>query len=255
MADLQTLRKEFVEESGRYDLVSDYEGGNYANNGADAIIQAGLKILDSLQETPDSRRDYKFNTTSLQYKQQIANLRFVEEVWAYNSDGRYKLDQLTITEMKNKYEDVPSMLDSGAPLYYSHILRLAPGQNLYANHAAMVAAVAAGTPAFTMDYETALADSDFSHSGIAWNPPADGIYTLTVTGMFWSVLTADDGVCWWSVHYPDLVKLAARAIIEKKYRNFGGYQEFKQMIMDELRGIDLDLVREDINFAGNQRKG
>ena len=255
MSTLLAIRTEFVARTGRFDLVDDYEGGDYGDSGANAFIQAGLKILDGKQETPSSKREHHFDIASGEYKEQISYLRAVEEFWLYSpSDAsRKRLTPLTLTEMREKYTDIPSGIDSDEPEHFvSAILRPSPSQNTYADHTALAA-----SPPATYDYEWLLADKDFSHSGVLWMPPADGTYSGRVVGWFWSKMVDDDDYCWWSVNYPELVYLAGQMAIEMGYRNSEGMADFERAIDRYLDGIDRDLIREEMAFepVGNQRKG
>lgn len=254
MSQLLAIRTEFVKRTGRFDLVADFEGGVYTDNGANAFIQAGLKILDSMQETPGSKAEHNFDIAATEYKEQISYLRAVEEVWLYiASEGRKRLVPLTLTEMREKYPDIPTGVDTGEPVNFVHsILRPSPSQNTYANHAALVAA-----PPATYDYEWLLADSDFSHTGILWMPPADTTYSIKVIGWYWSKMITDTDYCWWSVNHPELIYLAGQMAIEMGYRNHEGVRGFRSDIQLYLDGIDKDLIRGEIAFenVGNQRKG
>lgn len=258
MSTLLQLRQQVIEKSGRFELVSDYEGADYSDNGADFFIQAGQRYLDLTQENPHSRAEYKVDIASGDYYARIPYLRAVEEVWLFDAsdDARIQLEPKTLTEMKTKYTNEFSETDTGTPECYTEdVINLAPSQNVYSTVALMQAAVDASTAPFTADFQNVLAESAFTQRGLLFGPPADAVYTLSVTGFFFSKFTADTDITYWSSQHPELSLFATLFMMEAFHRNSTGMRDWENAMGPFIRGIDNDEVRRDMTLAGTQMKG
>ena len=95
----------------------------------------------------------------------------------------------------------------------------------------------------------------FSKDGILFMPPADQSYVLTIFGYFFSKMEADADISYHSENYPELLVMASALVLEAFYRNTQGVQDWLSSINLFLKGIDHDLVREEMVLSGNQLRG
>lgn len=104
------------------------------------------------------------------------------------------------------------------------------------------------TDEFTHDEHDLVFDDDFHDKrAIIFMPPADKAYTMIINGRFWSRKLVDDSdLNYWSVNHPNLLEQAARTVIEMSRRNTSGTTDFMKAMEPFLRGINKDLVEDDI---------
>lgn len=249
---LLQIRTQLRKDSGRADLVN----SDYTDNGMDVKIRAACRWLDLTTDVKESWAQYKYDLASGEYKIDVPNIRSIERVYAYGSDGRVKLDPLTFEEMKEKYTDAMADTDSGAPKYYcSAILNLYYGQNTYANLAAFLLAVAAGTAPFTQDYDEIYFGPAEGYSTVLVAPPVDETYTISIWGRFFSKpLTEETDQNFWSVRYPELLIMAVQRQLEIDSRNTEGVKDWTLAIMEYKTSVEYDLISEQISI-GNQMEG
>lgn len=250
---LLELRTQLLTDSGRYDLI---DGSDYSDNGMNVKIRAACKWLDITTQHKRQIAVYKYDISAGEYKVEVPNVRSILRAYAYRSaDGRRPLTELSFEEMLNKYTNDPDTTNQGVPAYYCNsIINLQHSQN-YASSAAYLAAVAAGTAPFTMDYETLMFGDNHEYSGIWIMPPADDTYTISLQGEFFSKpLTLDADYNFWSVAHPDLLTMAVRRQLEIDARNTEGRKDWEEAIRQYKIGIEFDMINEQIAHT-NQMEG
>lgn len=116
-----------------------------------------------------------------------------------------------------------------------------------------------GTTAFTYDDEDlVLADagSHYAYRGIMFMPPADGAFTLEIWGDFFSKkLVYNYDTNFWATMYPEILIKAANYALESTYRNTTGMGDWLSAIDLDLRGIDHNLVEQDISGMTQMDEG
>jgi hypothetical protein len=95
----------------------------------------------------------------------------------------------------------------------------------------------------------------FQRDGILFLPPADTSYTMTIYGYFFSKMELDADVSYHSEVYPELLVMTSALVLEAFYRNTAGVQDWFSSMDLILKGIDHDLVREEMVLSGNQLRG
>jgi len=95
----------------------------------------------------------------------------------------------------------------------------------------------------------------FKKDGVLIMPPADQSYVLTIYGYFFSKIEDDADVSYHSEMYPELLVMSSALVLEAFYRNTQGVQDWLSSINLFLKGIDHDLVREEMVLSGNQLRG
>lgn len=238
--DLTEVRALVESITGRRNLVLD--------NSAlvDRVINRACRWLESVQDTPVSRRRHFFKLASGAFEQQVPYLRAVLEVWASNGANRHQLDFADFDEVRA--EGRISSFTAGAPVAYSvAVSKLSPSQE----DAVEGDFVAAGYDA------DAYADIVFGMSDTVQNvvvlPPSDGSWTFDLLGKFWPrLLVYSDGsggpgeTNWWTVNSPMSVAYAACAFLEMERRNEAGAREFIEAARLGLREIDHQLIEAEL---------
>ncbi|MCP4392858.1 MAG: hypothetical protein GY804_01090 [Alphaproteobacteria bacterium] len=134
-------------------------------------------------------------------------------------------------------------LDTGTPTYFSSIQSL-PSPQLTVNNMGS-----------TETFELLFGTTKHKEDGILFLPPADGAYTMTVFGRFFSVLSDDLDTSYHSEMYPELLLMAASMALEVMYRNTQGVNDWLFSMDKWLRGADHDLAEEEIVLSGLEMKG
>lgn len=233
---LSTVRRLFIEATGRDDLVVDTS--SYADNGANHFIQAGNRLLDDMQLllVPQDG-SYRIDVAAGDWFVPIANLRYATEVWATKvSDGsRTKLTKKSHSWIRENYNADPTQEDNGTPTYWAD-----------ANGQIPLQIDLTGPPpsaGFTADYAD-VTFGDAVQRMIFFMPPADDDYTIAVFGGFYGVLSDDLDTTYWSEARPELLVMAAQCSLEMFYRNTQGVNDMLNNIRLLTRGIYHNSVQE-----------
>ena len=236
---LLAVREKFAELSGRHDLVVDFAGEDYDDNGANFYLQNGQRMLDRKFTDRKGMAWYKEDISAGAYSLDFRYCKFIEEVWAKASgEGRYRLEKKSLAWMRNTYGDAYADQDQGMPVYFAEkVLNLGPDQ--------VALTAATYETEFTGDAEELmLADTDHVlYTGILFMPPADTTYTISVKGKFDSpslVDGADTLTTYWTERHPDALVLAGMWSLEGFGRNTAGQQDYLQMILDILNDVDAE---------------
>jgi hypothetical protein len=240
MSTLLEIRTEFVKQSGRYDLVVNTD--DYADNGADFLIQSGQRWLDQHQFHKKAHARYKKDVAAGVNSVSIKKLISPKEVWIANSEGRTKLTKVDLEWIREEYSKPVASSDQGAPLYYAlTVNRMSPEQKALTS--------ANYTTEFTYDAENII----FADQGdaaqfdtVIIQPPPDETYTLEVLGIFFSELTADTDTSFWTIHHPEVSVLAAMLAESFFFHNREGSADMISAIDSYLYGIDKGQVEFDI---------
>lgn len=134
-------------------------------------------------------------------------------------------------------------VDAGEPLYYSPIIST-PHPDLSISNVTD-----------EDSHDLMFGYDRYAYDGILFMPPADGTYTMTIFGAFFSQMLSDLDVSYHSENYPELSIMAANLAREVFFRNSQGVQDWLGAMNLWLKGIDHDLVHEEIALAGTQLKG
>jgi len=216
--NLKDIREQFVNLSGRLDLVVDTT--DYEDNGANFYIRAGQKVLDTLLDTPQSSEEREFPVSSGDYTFSIKEIRAIEKIWVKNNDGEWQVEKKDMEWIRYMYGYGQQMtdVDTGRPLYYA-IYRRQDSHPL-----------------------------EFKHF-ITFMPPADNNYTIVIQGMYYSdYLEKDTDTNFWTIEHPHTLIQSAMYIMERMYRNTEGANDHLNSIRQDLVGIDYDVATQ--NAAG-----
>jgi hypothetical protein len=239
------IRKKFIEVSGRYDLINT----DWTDNGADFYLNMGQKILDRSLDEKKMLAQYPFELTIGNNIVKTLGLRAIKEVWIANVDGRAQLTYAPIELLKSAYAKEATLLDNGLPLYYSPaIFRPFPDE------------LTTTTGLYNVE-ELLLSGTHYTYNGIVIMPPADGTYTVTILGLFYSPTLSATlvGTTWtqtksyWTENEPETLLEAALTRLATFAGNITSAKEHKEAMFEDLRGLDFDIVAE--TLVGDMEMG
>jgi hypothetical protein len=241
--NLKEIRQWFVQESGRYELVVD--ATNWADNGANRYINAAQNFLDRLQTTPKTLgRNFQVVAAGT-YFVNFPRCRAIKEVWVVpttdTTASRTRLEKKSSQWIREEYPNMND-LTNGTPLYYT------PSVDRIALEP--VSLPIQDAPTVYLDIQT-----DLSYYGVFFYPPVDEQYMIETWGYFYAQeLSADTDTSFWSITYPELLVMAAQYMLELFNRNTEGAKDWLNSITSICRGVDLDLVEEEVVDV-NQMEG
>lgn len=234
---LSKVRSEFVNQSGRLDLVN--EDGS--NNGADFYINAGQKYLDRLIESGQGSSIIYRYVKPLEYLITFNYCRVIEHISISNLSSFYWLNKLEMTELKDIYQKPFEIVAPGRPQYFSlaSVEMNHEGDDLYNGMSIRMNTI-----------------SDWpEYNGVVIMPPADQEYHLEIWGKFYSkTLVNDDDENFWTAQFSYILVMAAQRSLEVFYRNSQGAKDWTAAIQSELFEIEKDFV-EETYFGYNQMEG
>jgi len=231
---LLSVRKHFVEFTGRYDLVKD--SVSYGDNGADFFIRAGQKWLDRFADIyqSDARRYVEIEIGG--WYTIVPNIRSIKEVYISNNDGvKSRLKKVSFKELRDSFPSDPSLIDAGTTLIYSPTnLRVIP------EVPNVITIDTFGPITYEIDDE-----NHWNFTGLVFLPPTIEPIILEVHGSFYQhILSTDSSANFWSEEQEFILVLAASRALEISYRNMTGVRDWEAAIYSELQGLEFDLVQQ-----------
>ena len=235
---LVELRQQFVELSGRYDLVVDTT--DWVDAGADFYIQAGQDYLDRLHYAPKAENTIFEELAAGGWYVTFSKCRAIKEVWINNTEGRSKLTKKDMSWLYQEYSGLISATDQGTPLYYCP--------------ARLRSTDKTDQDALGSFFNYVKDDSDALRGILIFCPPDEKI-VVEIQGLFYSdTLVLDADKSYWSENWPAILIKAALYQVEVFNRNTEGIKDWKFAIEDEFLGIDKDTIEES-NAEFNQIEG
>lgn len=239
---LKDIRTLFAKRTGRYDLVVNTT--DWADNGADAYIQAGSKMLDRRGETEFSKAKHYEDAAADTWYKVFQECRAILDVWVSNDEFRKKLLLRDADTFRAYYNQPAGDIDSGVPTYYTPaLLRTHPqGNTIYLEK-------------FVDTTYSEDSKYDYEYNGVMWMPPTDEAIIVEVQGLWYSkTLALDADKNYWSVNHPEALLMAASYKLEVSYRNTEGAKDWLAAIDLQLSDLDKDLVEQQASGV-TQMKG
>lgn len=245
--NLRQVRRQFVTDSGREDLIN--EDGS--DRGADKYIQAAADWLDENMDHPKSTTRHVELLSSGSYYLHLPRCQTVEQVWIMGEDvdGQYIRRQLSgprsAAWIRHNYNEKWSEQSQDTPTDYSlDVIGLEGSQ---------VGLESTDLSSYDDVDDLLLADDSnaphYKYTGMLFVPVADQEYTLSVFGKFYQKeLTTDTDQNYWTVVKPLILSKAACRLVEGALRNFQGEQDF-------LKSIEVDMRALDKSFADQTSAG
>jgi hypothetical protein len=243
--NLLAFREFFRKTSGRYDLVN----SSFVDTGSDFYINAGQKYLDRLVDIPQAIGRVFREVSSGDYLVTFQDSRSILEVWCIGAKSstdsatvRLPLTKYSMQDLRgvdkqtldSNYVELFGDIDSDRPTYYAPAqLRMVGGTT--------------DDPEGTGGLMDVLPDNHQTYNGVLFMPPSDGDYTIEVVGNFYSMTLAEDtDSTFWSDVHPNILYMAAMMQTEIMHRNTEGVKDWKASIDDQVIGIDMDGVNEEV---------
>jgi len=225
---LLDVRTWFVNDSGRYDLVTD--ATSYADNGADKYIKAGLRWLDR-QVTILNQQARMFRTLSIgNYLISLERCRSVENVYGRKEDGTVcGLTYRTMEELRRIFGKAFSEITDGLPVYFA------------------LTSLRQHDEAETDPPSTeGITSSDWrTTDGLLIMPPPNEEMVFVIDGHFDSPeLSANDDENFWTANEPGVLVKAALRELEVFYRNRSGAEDWTAALSGDLMGIEKDFIEK-----------
>lgn len=245
---LDSIRKMLAEKSGHLELVTDYNGADYSDSGADDILNAAQRMLDREFKYP--KEDAWFFQNQALHADPVlvtfAQARVIKQAKIKNAAGGWTvLRRIPYTEMFGEDQrfwgypwnyTVPSNTDYIPPsnAYCLAPIRMAPAHD---------GETAAGTyPDNDMQY-VVFGNTNWPLKAIILSPQTEA-YELWVLGAFHSSDLSDaNPISFWT-HNPELLMLAARIRMEEHHRNTQGWNDLMTALQHHVRKIYHDCIAE-----------
>lgn len=245
---LAYIRKKFVEETGRFDLVVDVN--NWADQGANFFIQAGSRLLDMMLENKKTVKRFQKDIAVGDHKIEMKYLRAVERVEFSDGVDKFDIPIKPYSKIRDLYTKPVASIENGTPSEYSMLVNMLSPELKALTSADF-------TTTFTYDSEDIrFYDQDpFLYDGIIWYPPSDKIYTVTIHGWFFSALEVDTDTSFYSVNHPELLILASKLVLYSFYDNTQGVRDMAFALNITLESMDRDMVEVEVKRSGLVRKG
>jgi hypothetical protein len=232
--DLLTVRQQFAKISGRHDLVTDYAGADYSDNGADRFINSGQKTLDRL--FAHVKQDGRHTETLAigGYYLDLKYLRSIKRVYLVDADSRFvPLEELELHTLLRNFDPKTS----GTIKYWAR------GVNQTSPEQASV-----DLSAFEGVGDINQVDPTQQHS-IIFNTPTDTAVEIQVFGRFFEKeLVNDTDTSWWTLNQFDILVWAALYALEVSYNNMSGAKNWMDAITLQLIGLEKDQVELDDSY-------
>ena len=230
---LLAVRKNFVQFTGRFDLVTDDE--SWRDKGANFFIQTGQQWLDRQTEIALGEGKSYLPLPANSWYVLLNACRSVRYVYISDANGvRRSLSRKDNPEFMQD----PATLSAGAPEYYTlGNINTHPetiGTTTIARFGPNVTYTAIGNP---WGYNCLI---------IVPKPAEDSL--LEIQGLFYQpTLIADTDSNVWSEEYPFVLLLAACRQVEISYRNTSGANDWENAINAELLTLGFDLADQQSN--------
>lgn len=234
---LLEIRTQAVNQSGRYDLVTDTT--TYADNGMDFHILTGQKWLNRKSGLPRAFAHLSSTLSLDSYYKELSNkFKELQSVTVANVTTSWALTYKTLPELKVLYEADPT----AAPTYYA-----------YASYRTLKTAASLTIDNFVDLTWPDDTDDKYDFSGIIVVPAADIDYTLTAGGEFLPLeMSTDTDENFWSEEYPNILVLAALRSIALFDSNKPKADALEEIILAEISQLGFFTYAEnDISLAGN----
>lgn len=232
--NLGTIRDQFLQQSGRYDLGtigSDSPSTNGTDTGADFFLNSGMKMLERMRDGPKSTARYFNELAADAWYDKFQLCRSIKEVWINNATGRSQLEKKDIDWLRVEYSGLISATDSGTPLYYAPAeLRTVDNTDID-NLGAF----------FNYVYSTTE-----DYSGVIILPPTDEAVVLEVWGHFYTTeMSTNSDRNYWTDLQPMILIMSALYQLEVSYRNTEGANDWMLSIEKQITTLDFDNVEQD----------
>lgn len=230
------IRKGFLEETGRFDLV---DSTTYANKGADRYIRAGQRWLDRTFDIAANNGKYLTTLAIDDWYALIPEVRVIQTVQMSSSTrDKVFLCHAPFEEFRSQWPEDPTTVTVGFPAYFTLAsLRTTP-------EALSLTTIAQWATVVTSSVD------NYGYNGLLWMPPLEEAATLEVHGKFYQpVLRGDGDINFWTEQELDVLVHAACRALEISHRNTAGVRDWEFAIRSDMLGLEHDFAEQEAAFT------
>ena len=219
---LKEIRKQFIEQSGRYDLGIQQTDGTFLDNGANYYINAGLRMLGGLIDVPAAEYIKTANIVAGENTISIPKVATVTKLMYRTNGGTdeggwFPIIYVPFYEFINTYPD--ALNDDADTSSYT------------------------GIECFTV-----MSDIDnsalFASRSIVLNSKMTDALEFKYMYTLIQSLSAETDINFYTVNYPELVVDASCYRLEAGYRNTEGMKDWMNAMRPTLDAIDNATIRQ-----------
>lgn len=221
---LAEFRKEFVQLSGRFDLVKDTQ--DYKDDGADFLINAGVRLLDSMFTHTKSYATSEIQTEIGKSVYDVPSMLSIEGVQRGSDKGRVTLTHIEEHVLQEIGPTEKS--SSGVPASYAIFTSVSDGV-------------------------TGNSKDNLSKLTIKVTPTPDKVLSLYVYGRVSLKLSNENSQNFWTINYPEILISATMYQIERFHRNRQGMADHMAAIQRDMRNLDADAIESQMGSITQMR--
>lgn len=120
---VEELAQQFVEETGRVDLVTDYNAGVYTDNGVYRLLRRGSQLLDQLFGEIKGKQTQEIPIVAGEYQVFPHLLRSYDSLFLDLGDGQYQVKEKSERQDRQDNSDQVASRTAGSPEYFSFVAK------------------------------------------------------------------------------------------------------------------------------------
>ena len=234
--DFLALKNHLMYLSGRYDLA---QGALGTADVIGTFINQACRALDRATSHQKSPAEYFTFIEADAFHASIQYCRAIKEVWLASTTARWQLEKMPLADLITEYYLSNDDVSSGTPLFYSPVItrRIPEGGDISSFSSYMT----------YLDSQTGIGQD---YNAIVIAPPTDTKVMADIRGLFYTkTLSFDNDTNYWSVNHP--LTLLKTALDQISTFTEG---KFKDSIIEDIIGIDKDLIEEEIAETDQMEK-
>jgi hypothetical protein len=238
--DFLELKKRFIKESGRYDLVVDTT--SYVNNGVEHFLNEGHSNVIRRLDIPENLVNYSYALPTDTRYLTVLNYETITDVilTVLSSSAQSRLKKLSTRDYVAEYATSSKALQSGTPLYYKIG---APTINFVTNYPKTVSGLTSEDDSISVR-STAPYIREKAKSVWIFPKPSEDC-EITIIGKSIPYLVVDTDTSNVLINHMELVVLAALYELEVFYRNMESATFFASQLEAKVKLLNDNATEED----------
>lgn len=239
------LRKQFVQMTGRYDLIVNGDLALNKNAGANRFLNMGQRWLDIHARHTKSLEHVYGLLEADEFLLTLDNIMNVEKVFVVDEDegARFTFDNediYTPADFRLAYPELISTWTTGTPE------ALAIGIAGVSGPVLTTTAACFSTEGLA-DYDELVFGNSYQKTALLFYPKADADYTVDVIARTYSrKLFYDYDYSFWTTAWPEVLCLASAMCAEKFMKNTTGVRDYMAALEPYLNQLDNTLVEQEM---------
>ena len=247
---LSWVAEQVIKATGRYDLVVDAPGGNYADNGIYYYINKGQYWLDMRAAEFGLRLVHLATLAANGSFIEVEGIRAVDRVWLVTSEGAfYPLEEVNIEYIRKLQAGSVSVSGTGSTPRLFSVLPIQLTSMLASTSSSTLEATYSGVGELHFG-------TGHRYRGILLYPPTSETTTIRIEGLFFSPkLTSDVVYSYWLCMHPTLLVDATIYEIVSEYENKSEIELWFNRIELRLMELVKDEIEHEMPRKATWRKG